>query len=149
MALIGRYDIVADGSDNFATRFLVNDACYFAGKTLVSAAVTEFEGQLATYKAHEAGLSLLSLPVPRAPAAGHGALLFGDRGAGRRGGRDGVAAGAGSAEGDYRRRRPAWPGKLLIYEALTAALPHRPLQPRPRLPAVRQQPTIIRDLTPG
>ena len=36
--LIGGYDLVADGSDNFATRFLVNDACYFAGKPLVSAA---------------------------------------------------------------------------------------------------------------
>ncbi len=53
--LIGRYNIVADGSDNFATRFLVNDACYLAGKTLVSAAVTEFDGQLATFKAHDRG----------------------------------------------------------------------------------------------
>lgn len=52
LALIGRYDVVADGSDNFATRFLVNDACFFAKKTLVSAAVTEFDGQLATYKPH-------------------------------------------------------------------------------------------------
>jgi len=51
--LIGRYDIVADGSDNFATRFLVNDACFFAKKILVSAAVTEFDGQLATYKAFD------------------------------------------------------------------------------------------------
>jgi molybdopterin-synthase adenylyltransferase len=50
--LIARYDIVADGSDNFDTRFLVNDASYFAKKTLVSAAVTEFDGQLSTYKAH-------------------------------------------------------------------------------------------------
>src|SRR6267142_5706111 len=40
-ALIGAYDIIADGSDNFGTRFLVNDAAYFAGRTLVSAAVTE------------------------------------------------------------------------------------------------------------
>ena len=53
LSLIGNYDIVADGSDNFATRFLVNDACFFAGKTLVSAAVTEFDGQLSTYKAHD------------------------------------------------------------------------------------------------
>lgn len=53
MEILGRYDIVADGSDNFATRFLVNDACYFARKTLVSAAVSEFDGQLATFKAHE------------------------------------------------------------------------------------------------
>jgi molybdopterin-synthase adenylyltransferase len=51
--LIARYDIVADGSDNFATRFLVNDACFFAGKTLVSAAVSEFDGQLATFRAHD------------------------------------------------------------------------------------------------
>ena len=50
-ALIEGYDIVADGSDNFGTRFLVNDAAYFARRTLVSAAVTEFDGQLATYKA--------------------------------------------------------------------------------------------------
>lgn len=51
--LVGRYDIVADGSDNFATRFLLNDACFFAARTLVSAAVTEFDGQLATFKAYD------------------------------------------------------------------------------------------------
>ena len=47
--LIGAYDIVADGSDNFETRFLVNDACHLAGKTLVSAAILRFEGQIATF----------------------------------------------------------------------------------------------------
>lgn len=52
MGLIADYDIIADGSDNFATRFLVNDACYLAAKTLVSAAVLRFDGQLSTYKAH-------------------------------------------------------------------------------------------------
>src|SRR5690348_4994948 len=46
--LIAGYDLVADGSDNFATRFLVNDGCRAAGKTLVSAAVLRFEGQIAT-----------------------------------------------------------------------------------------------------
>jgi len=51
LELIGGYDIVADGSDNFPTRFLVNDACHLAGKTLVSAAVLRFDGQLATFKA--------------------------------------------------------------------------------------------------
>lgn len=50
-ALIADYDIIADGSDNFETRFLLNDACYFAKKILISAAVTEFDGQLATFKA--------------------------------------------------------------------------------------------------
>lgn len=51
-ALIDGYDLVADGSDNFATRFLLNDACYLAAKTLVSAAVLRFDGQLSTFKAH-------------------------------------------------------------------------------------------------
>ena len=55
MALIGRYDLVADGSDNFATRFLINDACYLAGTTLVSASILRFDGQLATFKAHLGG----------------------------------------------------------------------------------------------
>lgn len=49
-ALIAGYDIIADGSDNFATRFLINDAAYAAGKTLVSAAVLRFEGQISTFK---------------------------------------------------------------------------------------------------
>lgn len=53
--VIGGYDLVADGSDNFATRFLVNDACYFAGKPLVTAAIQRFDGQLATFRAHEEG----------------------------------------------------------------------------------------------
>jgi adenylyltransferase/sulfurtransferase len=54
MATIAGYDVIADGSDNFPTRFLLGDACFFAGKPLVSAAVTEFEGQLATWKAYGA-----------------------------------------------------------------------------------------------
>ncbi len=53
--LIARYDLVADGSDNFPTRYLANDACYLAKKTLVSAAIMRFDGQLSTYKAHETG----------------------------------------------------------------------------------------------
>ncbi len=55
LGLIGRYDIVADGSDNFATRYLVSDACYFAGKPLVTAALGAFDGTLTTIRAHERG----------------------------------------------------------------------------------------------
>jgi molybdopterin/thiamine biosynthesis adenylyltransferase len=51
--LITPYDIVADGSDNFATRYLVNDACVRAGKIFVSGALLRFEGQLSTFKPHE------------------------------------------------------------------------------------------------
>lgn len=52
-ALIPRYDIVCDGTDNFATRFLVGDACHLLGRTLVSAAVLRFEGQLSVFKSHQ------------------------------------------------------------------------------------------------
>lgn len=52
-ALVEAYDIVADGSDNFVTRFLVHDTCFALKKTLVSAAVSEFDGQLSTYKAYD------------------------------------------------------------------------------------------------
>jgi adenylyltransferase/sulfurtransferase len=53
MDLIAPYDIVADGSDNFPTRFLLNDACYFARKPLVSGALLRFEGQVSTFKAYD------------------------------------------------------------------------------------------------
>lgn len=53
LKLISQYDIVADGSDNFATRYLVSDACYLANKPLVTAALGVFDGSLTTIRAHE------------------------------------------------------------------------------------------------
>lgn len=50
--LVAGYDLVADGSDNFATRRLVHDACRARGLPLVSASVQGFAGQLTTFKAH-------------------------------------------------------------------------------------------------
>ncbi len=55
MELISAYDLVADGTDNFATRFLINDACYFAKKPLISAAILRFDGQIATFKSFPGG----------------------------------------------------------------------------------------------
>src|ERR1700674_2120803 len=52
--LVSRYDLVVDGSDNFTTRYLVSDACYFAKKPLATAAVGIFDGTLTTLRAHEA-----------------------------------------------------------------------------------------------
>jgi adenylyltransferase/sulfurtransferase len=53
LSLIGKYDLIADGSDNFATRYLVSDACYFAKKPLVTAALGPFDGTLTTIRAYE------------------------------------------------------------------------------------------------
>jgi molybdopterin-synthase adenylyltransferase len=54
-ALVGQYDVVADGSDNFATRYAVSDACFHARKPLVTAAVGQFDGSLTTLKPFETG----------------------------------------------------------------------------------------------
>ncbi len=51
-ALVRRYDLVADGSDNFATRYLLNDVCFAERRTLVGAALSPFDGQLSTFKAY-------------------------------------------------------------------------------------------------
>ena len=75
LELISSYDLVADGSDNFATRFLVNDACYFAKKPLVSAAILRFDGQLYTFRPNDTDDEGNSLPCyrclfPKAPPPG-------------------------------------------------------------------------------
>jgi adenylyltransferase/sulfurtransferase len=53
--LVRGYDIVADGSDNFATRYAVSDACFHEGRPLVTAAVGTFDATLTTIRAHETG----------------------------------------------------------------------------------------------
>ena len=53
MELIGSYDLVLDGSDNFETRYLVSDACFLAAKPLITAALGMFDGSLTTIRAHE------------------------------------------------------------------------------------------------
>jgi adenylyltransferase/sulfurtransferase len=73
--IIGRYDIVADGSDNAETRYLVADACYFARKTLVFGAVGPFDGYVSTFKPHEKDASGTLYPsyrclFPEAPPPG-------------------------------------------------------------------------------
>ena len=50
MEIIADYDIVVNGADNFATRYLVNDACYLSGKTLVDGAILLFDGQATVYE---------------------------------------------------------------------------------------------------
>jgi molybdopterin-synthase adenylyltransferase len=54
-AIIRRFDVVLDGSDNFATRYVLSDACFHERRPLVSAALGEFDGTLTTLKPYEAG----------------------------------------------------------------------------------------------
>jgi len=141
MALIDGYDIVADGSDNFATRFLLNDACFFAKKTLVSAAVTEFEGQLSTYKAFEKGCPCYRclFPAPPPPGTVPSCSQTGVLGA---------AAGVmGSLQALEVLKEAAGlgtglAGKILTYKALTAEFRTARLAPDPACPLCGPAPTI-------
>ncbi len=54
-AIVAAYDLVADGSDNFETRYAVSDACFHEGKPLVTAALGAFDGSLTTLRPHETG----------------------------------------------------------------------------------------------
>ncbi|MBT9392060.1 molybdopterin-synthase adenylyltransferase MoeB [Hymenobacter sp. NST-14] len=47
--LVSQYDVVVDGSDNFPTRYLLNDACVLLGKPLISGAIYKFEGQVSVF----------------------------------------------------------------------------------------------------
>jgi len=49
LEICGQYDVVVDGSDNFGTRYLVNDACVILGKPMVSGAIYKFEGQVSVF----------------------------------------------------------------------------------------------------
>ncbi len=73
--IISQYDIVADGSDNFTTRYLVNDACFFAKKPLVFAAIGPYDGHITTFRASEKNSEGIQNPnyrciFPKAPPPG-------------------------------------------------------------------------------
>jgi len=68
--IIGAYDIIADGTDNFKTRHLVSDTCVNLKKTLVSAALGPYDGQIATFKPHaDEGLPCYRCFLPVEPDA--------------------------------------------------------------------------------
>jgi len=63
------YDVVLDGSDNFPTRYLMNDASFFEGKTLVSGSMFRFDGQVSVFKPHE-GFPCYRCLYPEPPPKG-------------------------------------------------------------------------------
>lgn len=147
MDLIARYDIVADGSDNFATRFLVNDACYFAGRTLVSAAVTEFDGQLATFKAHDktGNFPCYRCIFPEPPPPGTAPSCS----------ETGVLGAAAGVMGTLQALEvlkeilgigDSMAGRLLIYEALAGRFRHVAVKPDPACNLCGEK-AMLRDLS--
>jgi adenylyltransferase/sulfurtransferase len=141
MGLIGGYDIVADGTDNFATRFLLNDACYFRGVPLVSAALLRFEGQISTFKAHAGAYPCYRCIFPEPPPDGliptcaEGGVLGAVAGVvGCLQATEVIKELAGIGEG--------LAGHLLIIEALNATFRKITVRPDPACPLCGSSPTI-------
>jgi molybdopterin/thiamine biosynthesis adenylyltransferase len=119
LALAAEYDVVIDGSDNFATRYLLNDACYFAKKPLIAASLLRFEGQLSTFKAHDGIGPCYRCVFPERPPAG---LIPRCEEAGILGAVAGVMGTLQAAEAikEILGLGDSLSGALLIYDALGA-----------------------------
>tara|TARA_Y100000588_G_scaffold374095_1_gene448764 strand:+ start:1201 stop:2034 length:834 start_codon:yes stop_codon:yes gene_type:complete len=142
LELISTYDLVADGSDNFETRFLINDACYLARKTLVSAAILRFDGQLSTFKAYEGGRHpcyrcIFREPPPPGliPTCAEGGIL------------GAVAGSMGSLQSievlkELLSIGESLSGTLMIYDALGATFRNVRVKPDPTCPLCGDEPTI-------
>ncbi len=137
--LIKDYDIVVDGSDNFPTRYLVNDACFMAGKPLVSGAILRFEGQVTTILPGDGPCYRCLFEEPPPPG-----LVPSCQEAGVLGVLPGVIGGLQATEvlklilgkGDVLK------GELLIYDALKTTFRKVKIPKNPSCPLCGGNPTI-------
>ena len=138
--MIKDYDLVLDGSDNFPTRFLLNDVCYFEKKTLISGAILRFEGQLSTFKSHANGpcyRCLLPEPPPpdHVPSCQEAGVL-------------GAVAGiiglfqANEALKEILGIGQSMAGRFLLFNALNLSFHEMKIQKNPRCPLCGENPTI-------
>ncbi len=148
--IISQYDIVADGSDNFATRYLVSDACYLAGRTLVFAAVGPFDGYVSTFKPHLTGADGNPLPTYRClfPEAPPPDTVFNCADVGVLGSVVGVIGTLQATEvlKEILGLGEGLAGRLLIWDALAARFQEIRYAWDPENPLNGQKPTI-RDLS--
>lgn len=137
--LIRDYDIVVDGSDNFPTRYLVNDACFMAKKPLVSGAILRFEGQVTTILPGEGPCYRCLFEEPPPPG-----LVPSCQEAGVLGVLPGVIGGLQATEvlklilgkGEVLK------GELLIYNALKTTFRKVKVPKNPACPLCGENPTI-------
>ena len=140
--IIADYDLIADGTDNFETRFLLNDACYFAKKPLVMAAILRFDAQLSTFRAYQPGDNpcyrcLFREPPPAGliPTCSEGGVL------------GALAGAAGSIQAtevikELLQIGEGLSGSLLVYDALSAMFRKIRIHRDPDCPLCGNHPTI-------
>ncbi len=138
--IIRDYHLVLDGSDNFPTRFLVNDACFFEEKTLISGAILRFDGQLTTFKPYAGGPCYRCLfPEPPPPGTVPSCQEAGVLGAVA--GVIGVLQ-ANEALKEILRIGNGMAGRFLVYNALDLSFQELKLQKSSHCPLCGENPTI-------
>jgi len=137
--IVAQYDIVVDGTDNFPTRYLVNDACVLEGKPLVYASIFQFDGQATVFN-HKQGPCYRCLypeppPPGLVPSCAEGGVL-------------GVLPGvigilqATEAVKIILDAGKSLSGRLLLYDALDMKFREMKLHKDPTCPACGENPTI-------
>jgi len=138
--LIADYDFVVDGSDNFQTRYLVNDACTLAGTPFAHGAVYKFEGQVTTFDAGEDGPCYRCL-FPEAPGEG---TVPSCAETGILGSLPGTVGALEATETlksimDVGERLS---GRLLLFDAMDATFEEVPVRKNPDCPVCGEDPAI-------
>ncbi len=142
LALLGRYDVVIDGTDNFPTRYLVNDACVLLGKPLIYGSIFQFDGQATVFAPQQGGPCYRCLyPDPPPPGAVPSCA---------EGGVFGVLPGViGTIQATEAikliigRGRPLI-GRLLLYDALDLLFRELRIERNPDCPVCGEHPTVTR-----
>jgi adenylyltransferase/sulfurtransferase len=138
--IIGQYDIVLNGSDNFPTRYLVNDACMLLGKKLVDASIFRFEGQVTVFDTANGGPCYRCLypdppPPGEVPSCAEGGVL---------GVLPGIVGSLEAVEAIKLILGIGEPlvGRLLLYDALEAEFREVKVRKNPDCPVCGTHPTV-------
>lgn len=143
LAILGEYDVIADGTDNFPTRYLVNDACVLLGLPLVYGSIFQFEGQASVFHARRGPCYRCLYPAPPppglVPSCGEGGVL-------------GVLPGViGSIQANEviklivdadEREGETLVGRLLLFDAWRMKFRELALDKEPECPICGAHPTI-------
>ena len=139
LALFADYDVIVDGTDNFPTRYLVNDACVLLGKPNVYGSIFRFDGQATVFFPPEGPCYRCLYPEPPppdlVPNCAEGGVL------GILPGLIGVVQATETVKLILRAGRPLI-GRLLLYDALEMSFREMKVRKNPRCPICGPEPTI-------
>jgi adenylyltransferase/sulfurtransferase len=137
--ILNRYDVIIDAVDNFAARFLLNDACFFVKKPLVEAGVLQFMGQIMTIMPGEGPCYRCVFPEPPPPGAVPSCQEAGILGA-----VPGVLGVLQAAEAVKLVLGTGQPlvGRILIYEALAGSFREVAIRQNPKCPLCGENPSV-------